>query len=133
MLKMDHPRERSTSMLHAYRLVYRLSEHAPPQLWEYEQPYIDNLVQNARTFARFVTPWYFEDWAAFDRDNTRIWETYYRPKLLFDHCPTWQDWLPEYRQLLSEVQTIVHAHTAQGTWHTSRSRLRRHEGVIGSA
>jgi hypothetical protein len=29
-------------MLHAYRLVYPLSEHATPQLWEYEQPYIDN-------------------------------------------------------------------------------------------
>jgi hypothetical protein len=37
-------------MLHAYRLVYPLSEHSPPQLWEYEQPYIDNLLLNAHTF-----------------------------------------------------------------------------------
>ena len=51
-------------MNHAYRLVYPLSQHAPPQLWEYEQPYIDNLLLNARTFARFVVQWYFEDWAA---------------------------------------------------------------------
>src|SRR5262249_45855798 len=55
-------------MMHAYRLVYPLSEHAPPQLWEYEQPYIDNLLLNARTFDRFVTQWYFEDWAALDSD-----------------------------------------------------------------
>jgi len=31
-------------MLRAYRLVYPISQHAPPQLWEYEQPYIDNLL-----------------------------------------------------------------------------------------
>jgi hypothetical protein len=31
-------------MFHAYRLVYPISEHAPPELWEYEQPYIDNLL-----------------------------------------------------------------------------------------
>jgi hypothetical protein len=24
-------------MLYTYRLVYPISEHAPPQLWEYEQ------------------------------------------------------------------------------------------------
>ena len=59
-------------MLHAYRLVYPFSQNAPPQLWEYAQPYIDNLLWNARTFDRRVVQWYFEDWAAFDRDNTRI-------------------------------------------------------------
>jgi len=37
-------------MIHAYRLVYPLSEHASPQIWEFEQPYIDNLLLNARTF-----------------------------------------------------------------------------------
>ena len=65
---------------------------------------------------RFVVQCYFEDWAAFDRDNTRIWNTYYRPKPLFDHLPTWQEWLPEYRQLIIEVQDMVAEHTAQGTW-----------------
>src|SRR5467141_296049 len=76
----------------------------------------DNLLRNARTFDRFVTQWYFEDWAAFNRDNTRIWNTYYRPKPLFDHLLTWQDWLPEYRQLIIEVQEMVAEHKAQGTW-----------------
>jgi hypothetical protein len=102
-------------MLPAYRLVYPLSQHAHPQLWEYEQPYIANLLLNARTFQRFVVQWYFDDWAAFDRDNTRIWNTYYRTKPLFDHLLTWQEWLPEYRQLIIEVQDMVEEHTAQGT------------------
>jgi hypothetical protein len=41
---------------------------------------------------------------------------YYRPKLLFDHLPTWQDWLAEYRQLIIEVQAMVEEHKTQGTW-----------------
>jgi hypothetical protein len=41
-------------MIHAYRLVYPLHQHVPPQLWEYEQPYIDNLLLKAWTFARWV-------------------------------------------------------------------------------
>src|SRR5215475_9752786 len=108
-------------MIHAYRLVYPISQHAPPQLWEFEQPYIDNLIRNARTFDRLVAQWYFTDWAALDRDNTRIWNTYYRPKPLFDHLPTWQDWLPEYRQLIIEVQDMVNEHKAQGTWRETRA------------
>ena len=103
-------------MLPAYRLVYPLSQHASPQLWEFEQPYIDNLLLNARTFQRFVVQGYFNDWTALDRDNTRIWNTYYRPKPLFDHLLTWQEWRPEYRQLIIEVQDMVDEHTAQGTW-----------------
>jgi len=103
-------------MIHAYRLVYAISQHAHPQLWEYEQPYIDNLLLNARTFDRFVAQWYFEDWVALDHDNTRIWNIYYRPQPLFDHLPTWQDWLPEYRQLIIEVQDMVEEHIARGTW-----------------
>jgi hypothetical protein len=103
-------------MIHAYRLVYPLSQHAPPQLWEYEQPSIDNLIVNARTFDRFVAQWYFEDCEAFDRDNTRIWNTYYRPKPLFDHIPTWEGWLSESRQIIIEVQDIYEEHKARGTW-----------------
>jgi hypothetical protein len=61
-------------MIHAYRLVYSISDHAPPQLWEFEQPYIDNLLLNARTFDRWVVQWHFENWAALDLDNTRIWD-----------------------------------------------------------
>lgn len=103
-------------MLHAYRLVYPISEHAPPQIWEYEQPYIDNLLRNARTFERWVVQWYFEDWEALNNDNTRIWNTYYRPKPLYAHLPTWQDWLPEYRQLIIEVQELAEEHIACRTW-----------------
>jgi len=72
----SYPYTKGLLMLHAYRLVYPISEHAPPQLWEYEQPYIDNLLRNARTFDRWVVQWYFENWEALDRDNTRIWNTY---------------------------------------------------------
>jgi hypothetical protein len=63
-----------------------------------------------------VVQWYFEDWEAFAQDNRRIWERYYRSNPLFDHLPTWQEWLPEYRQLLIEVQEIAEEHTARGTW-----------------
>jgi hypothetical protein len=75
-----------------------------------------HLILNARTFERFVVQWYFVNWAALDQDNTRIWDTYYRPKPLFDHLPMWQDWMPEYRQLISEVQEIYEEHQVQGTW-----------------
>jgi hypothetical protein len=51
-----------------------------------------------------------------DQDNTRIWKTYYRPKPLYDPWKTWQEWLPEYRQLIIEVQDIYEEHKAQGTW-----------------
>ena len=112
-------------MIHAYRLVYPLSEHAPPQLWEWEQPYINNLLLNARTFDRWVVQWYFENWEALNCDNTRVWDTYYRPKPLFDHIATWQDWLPEYRQLIIEVQEMVEEHTAQGTWKRPGSTYER--------
>jgi len=95
-------------------IVYPISEHAPPQLWEYEQPFIHNLILNARTFDRFVAQWNFKCWEELDQDNPRIWNTYYRPKPLFDHLPTWQEWLPEYRQLIIEVQDMVEEHTAQG-------------------
>jgi hypothetical protein len=57
-------------MLHAYRLVYPRSQHAPPQLWECEQLYIDNLLRNARIFDRRIVQWYFVDWEALDCDNT---------------------------------------------------------------
>jgi hypothetical protein len=103
-------------MIHAYRLVYPISQQASPQLWEFEQPYINHLLRNARTFDRLVVQWYFEDWAALDRDNTRIWNSYYRPKPLFDHLLTWQEWLTEWRQLIIEVQDMVEEHQAQGAW-----------------
>ena len=93
-------------MLHAYRLVSPFSQHAPAQLWEYAQPSIHHLILNARTFDRWVVGWPFPDWHAMVEDHTRIWETYYWPKPLYDAWPTWEDWLPEYRRLIIEVQEI---------------------------
>ena len=103
-------------MIRAYRLVYPINRHALPQLWEREQPYIDRLLLNAHTFDRRVVQWWFADWRALARDNTRIWETYYRPKALYDLWPTWEDWMPEYRQLIAEVQEIYEEHQARRMW-----------------
>jgi len=41
-------------MLRAYRLEHPESPHAPPRLWEWEEPYIDMLIENARVFHREV-------------------------------------------------------------------------------
>ncbi len=43
-------------MIHACRLTYPFSEYGPPQLWEWEQPHIDNLVLNAKTQYRKSHP-----------------------------------------------------------------------------
>jgi len=80
-------------MLHAYRLAYPFSEYGPPQLWEWQQPYIDHLVLSAKTFNRRVVGWWFEDWDALDRDNTRIWHTHYQPKPAHDHTASWQTYM----------------------------------------
>ncbi len=78
------------------------------------QPYIGNLILNARTFDRRVVQEWFEDWVAFAQDNTRIWETYYRPKPLFADMASWDVWLPEYRQLVIDMQAIYEEHAACG-------------------
>jgi hypothetical protein len=103
-------------MIHAYRLVYPFNQPAPPPLWEFEEPYIHHLMLNARNFNRRLTQWDFEDVHALDRDNTQIWDTYYRAKPLYHAWKTWQEWLPAYRQLIIDVQDIYEAHKAQGTW-----------------
>lgn len=102
-------------MLRAYRLVYPDSPHAPPKLWEWEQPYVDNLIVNARTFGRRVVQRYFRDWDALAHANARIWDTYYRPRPLYDHLATWEEWLAEYRQLVVEVQDIYEEQKVFGT------------------
>jgi hypothetical protein len=50
--------------------------------------------------------WWFPEWAVLDRDNARIWNTYYRPKPLYDYIATWQEWLAEYRQIIQDVQKL---------------------------
>ncbi len=82
-------------MIHAYRLTYPFSEYGPPQLWEWQQPYIDALVLHAKTFNRRVVSWWFEDWDALDQDNTRIWQTCYAPKPLSELYSGWQEMLAE--------------------------------------
>ena len=100
-------------MLRAYRLVYSDSPHAPPHLWEYEQPYIDHLIQNARTFGRRVVQRYFRDWTAYTKANARIWRRFYLPKPLYQHLATWEAWLAEYRTIIIDVQEIyAEAHGA---------------------
>ena len=101
-------------MLRAYRLLYPDSPHAPPQLWEYEQPYIHYLLVNARTFRRSVEQRYFQSWDVLARENAHIWNTDYRPCLLYEPFATWEVWLPEYRELVIEVQAIADAHGWRG-------------------
>ena len=94
-------------MLRACRLVYPFSPHAPPQLWEWQQPYIHHLVVNARTCGRQVAQRYFRDWAALARENARLWDVYYRPLPMYDHIATWEVWFRDYRALVVEVQAIA--------------------------
>src|SRR5712691_4103786 len=54
----------SVPVLHAYRLIYPDSPHAPEMLWEWEEPYIHMLIQNARTFHREVVQCDFPTWGA---------------------------------------------------------------------
>jgi len=94
-------------MLRAYRLIYLHSPHAPPKLWEWQQPWIHHLIVNARSFKTTrVEQRYFQDGDALARENTRIWDEHYRSRPLYDHIETWQQWLDEYRQVIMEVQEI---------------------------
>jgi hypothetical protein len=94
-------------MLRAYRLVYEFSSFGPPQLWEWQQRYINHLVLNARTFNRRVVGWWFDNWDALDEDNTRLWLTYYEPKALSELYTGWQEMLAEHRQVVAEVLEIA--------------------------
>ena len=55
--------------IHAYRLVYPDSPHAPERLWEWEEPYIQLLIDNARTFQREVVQRYFPTWEDLAQEN----------------------------------------------------------------
>jgi hypothetical protein len=83
-------------MLRAYRLTYPDSPHALPQLWEWQQPYIEHLLTNARTFGRRVVQRYFRDWDAYARENAHIWQRVYFSKPLYQHLASWEVWLAEY-------------------------------------
>jgi hypothetical protein len=91
-------------LIHAYRLVYPDSPHAPEQLWEWEAPYVHALIQNARIFNREVVQRYFADWNAFATENQRIWETYYQPRPFYEPWESWLAWMAEYREIVRDVQ-----------------------------
>ena len=93
-------------MLRAYRLTYPDSPHALPQLWEWQQPYIEHLLTNARTCGRRAVQRYFRDWDAYARENAHIWQRVYFSKPLSQHLASWELLLAEYRLLVMDVQAI---------------------------
>jgi len=97
-------------VLHAYRLTYLDSPHAPEMLWEWDEPSIHLLIQNARTFHREVEQRDFPTREALAQENQRIWETYYLPRPLYEPWDTWRAWLAEYREIVRDVQDIYEEH-----------------------
>ena len=93
--------------IHAYRLIYPDSSQAE-MLWEWEQPYIDRLRWNAKTFGRTVAHCTFLHWNALAEANQRIWETYYRWPA-YEPWESWQAWIAEYRMLVATAQDVYEA------------------------
>jgi hypothetical protein len=93
-------------MLHAYRLVYPDSPHAPERLWEWEKVHVGRLLWNATAFGRALTHRYFLTWEALAQENQRLWETSYLPRPLYESWETWRAWLDEYRELVRDAQDI---------------------------
>jgi hypothetical protein len=96
--------------IHAYRLAYPDSSHAPERLWEWEKEHCARLLWNATTFGRELMHRYFLTWEALAQENQRIWETSYLPRPLYASWATWRVWLDEYRELVRDVQDIYEEH-----------------------
>ena len=96
--------------IHAYRLVYSDSPHAPEMLWEWEQSHVGRLLSSAKTFGREVVQCDFSDWEALAQENQRIWERYYLPRPAYQPWDTWRVWLEEYRGIVRDVQDIAEEH-----------------------
>ncbi len=94
-------------MLQAYRLVYDSSNFGTPQLWEWQQPHIDNLYLSARTFGHRMKQRYFLNEEALYRENSRIWRTHHKPNPAHDHIASWQELLAAHRQVVAEVLEIA--------------------------
>jgi hypothetical protein len=110
----QRPFSLGSSMTHhtpiqAYRLVFPDSSHVSEALWEWEDPYIQRLFWNAKTFGRTVVHCTFLHWSALTTANRRIWETHYQ--LRASHAPwdTWQGWRAESRTLIATVQEVYEA------------------------
>ena len=109
-------------MIRAYRLVSE-SPHAPPTLWEWEQPYITHLTRSARLFHHRVVQRYFATLPALARANAQLWKRHYLPKPLYQPWGTWRAWLVEYRVLVVEVSAIYEAtHTMQAAEENGAAR-----------
>ena len=52
-------------------------------------------------------------WEALDREKTRIWETAYVSRPLYEPWPTWYAWLAESRALLVITREVSEAHDGQ--------------------
>jgi hypothetical protein len=100
-------------VIRAYRFIYPDSPHAPPHLWETEQPYIEHLPTNARTFGRQVVQRYFRDREAYTRENARIWAVTISPSRSTN---TWH------------AGRCGLQSTASSSW-TSRQSMRTHTGL----
>jgi len=95
-------------MIHASRLLYLHSPHAPPTLWEWEQPWIHHLMMNADSFhTAVVEQRYFRDLEALHSEKARMWDVHSRSRPLYDHRETWEMWLAEYRQIILDVQEMA--------------------------
>lgn len=97
--------------IHAYRLRYPDSPHAPEMLWEWERPSIDRLLWNAKTFGREVVQRYFADWDALTEENSRLWEAYSLLRPAYEPWEGWQAWMDTYREIVRDVQEIYAAHS----------------------
>jgi hypothetical protein len=96
-------------MLHAYRLTYPDSLHAPEMLWEWEKEHVGRLLWNATVFGRALAHQYFPDWGALAQENQRIWETCYLPRPAYEPWESWQGWMAEYRALVATMQDVYEA------------------------
>jgi hypothetical protein len=63
-------------MLRASRLVSPDHPQALPQLWDWQQPSLHNILLNAQTLGRRGAPRYFRDWSARSRANAGMYETH---------------------------------------------------------
>ena len=97
-------------MLHAYRLAYPDSPHAPERLWEWEKEHLARLLWNATVFERELMHRYFLTWEALAQENKRIWKAYYMQRPPYEPWKSWLAWDEEYSTIVREVQEITAAH-----------------------
>jgi hypothetical protein len=88
------------------------------------------IVLNAKTFNRRVVQWYFENWHALNKDNTRIWQTHYKPKPAHNHIANWQELLAEHRQVVAEVLEIAEEMGWRGPEVSVRLEWQRRGGSV---